>query len=135
MVSRVIPVDAFDLVVFGGTGDLARRKILPALLRRYCVGQIPPNASIIGAARSGMERAEYQEFVRIALQEFVPEKTGTAELEGFLERVDYVQIDARGTEGWADLVARFPQDRIRAFYFSVSPVKFGDLAERIRSNG
>ena len=135
MVSRVIPVDAFDLVVFGGTGDLARRKILPALLRRYCVGQIPPNASIIGAARSGMERAEYQEFVRIALQEFVPEKTGTAELEGFLERVDYVQIDARGTDGWADLVARFPHDRIRAFYFSVSPVLFGDLAERIRSNG
>ena len=31
MVSRVIPVDPFDLVIFGGTGDLARRKILPAL--------------------------------------------------------------------------------------------------------
>ena len=34
MVSRVIPVDPFDLIIFGGTGDLAQRKILPALYRR-----------------------------------------------------------------------------------------------------
>ena len=36
MVSRVIPVEPFDLIIFGGTGDLARRKILPALFRRFC---------------------------------------------------------------------------------------------------
>ena len=36
MVSRVIPVDPFDLVIFGGTGDLAQRKILPGLFRRFC---------------------------------------------------------------------------------------------------
>ncbi|MFT7448290.1 MAG: glucose-6-phosphate 1-dehydrogenase [Glaciecola sp.] len=41
MVSRVIPVDPFDLVIFGGTGDLARRKILPGLFRRFCSGQMP----------------------------------------------------------------------------------------------
>ena len=35
MVSRVIPVDSFDLVIFGGTGDLAKRKILPGLYRRF----------------------------------------------------------------------------------------------------
>jgi len=52
MVSRVIPVDPFDLVIFGGTGDLARRKILPALFRRFCDGQMPREARIIGAART-----------------------------------------------------------------------------------
>ena len=41
MVSRVIPVEAFDLVIFGGTGDLARRKVLPGLFRRFCAGQMP----------------------------------------------------------------------------------------------
>ena len=35
MVSRVIPVDPFDLTIFGGTGDLAKRKILPGLFRRH----------------------------------------------------------------------------------------------------
>ena len=43
MVSRVIPVEVFDLVIFGATGDLARRKILPGLYRRYLAGQIPEN--------------------------------------------------------------------------------------------
>ncbi|MDY6859083.1 MAG: glucose-6-phosphate dehydrogenase, partial [Pseudomonadota bacterium] len=52
MVSRVIPVDPFDLIIFGGTGDLARRKILPALYRRFWAGQMPPEARIIGAARA-----------------------------------------------------------------------------------
>ena len=52
MVSRIIPVDPFDLVIFGGTGDLARRKILPGLFRRFCAGQILPGARIIGAART-----------------------------------------------------------------------------------
>ena len=57
MVSRVIPVDPFDLVIFGGTGDLARRKILPGLFRRFCAGQMPENARVIGAARTEMDRA------------------------------------------------------------------------------
>ena len=55
MVSRVIPVDPFDLVIFGGTGDLARRKILPGLFRRFCAGQMPPEARIIGASRKDMD--------------------------------------------------------------------------------
>ena len=54
MVSRIIPVDPFDLVIFGGTGDLARRKIFPGLYRRFHAGQMPPDARIIGAARSDM---------------------------------------------------------------------------------
>ena len=60
MASRVIPVDPFDLVIFGGTGDLARRKILPGLFRRYCAGQMPAEARIIGAARSEMSNTEYR---------------------------------------------------------------------------
>ncbi len=55
MVARVIPVDPFDLVIFGGTGDLARRKIIPALFRRHCAGQLENGARIIGAARTEMD--------------------------------------------------------------------------------
>ena len=42
----------FDLVLFGGTGDLAMRKLLPALYRRSCGGQINKESRIIGAARA-----------------------------------------------------------------------------------
>ncbi len=57
MASRVIPVETFDLVIFGGTGDLARRKILPGLFRRFLSGQMPADARIIGAARSDLDAA------------------------------------------------------------------------------
>src|SRR6056297_3882576 len=70
MVSRVIPVDPFDLVIFGGTGDLARRKILPGLFRRFCAGQMPAGSQIIGAARSEMEDGEYRDMVAEAINEF-----------------------------------------------------------------
>ena len=52
MAPRVIPVDPFDLVIFGGTGDLARRKILPGLYRRFQGGQMTDAGRIIGAARA-----------------------------------------------------------------------------------
>ncbi|MDX5402534.1 MAG: glucose-6-phosphate dehydrogenase, partial [Rhodobacterales bacterium] len=70
MASRVIPVDPFDLVIFGGTGDLARRKILPALFRRFCAGQMQPGTRLIGSARAEMTDAEYREFVSASLDEF-----------------------------------------------------------------
>ena len=52
MVSTVIPVQPFDLVIFGATGDLAHRKILPSLYRRLSVHQMPQEARIIGAVQA-----------------------------------------------------------------------------------
>ena len=49
----------FDMVLFGGTGDLAMRKLLPALFRRFLAGQFPARARIISVARSSIERDDY----------------------------------------------------------------------------
>ncbi len=70
MVSRVIPVDPFDLVIFGGTGDLARRKILPGLYRRFWAGQMPEGARVIGASRKAMTHKAFRDFVAEAIAEF-----------------------------------------------------------------
>ncbi|MDQ2092570.1 glucose-6-phosphate dehydrogenase [Rhodalgimonas zhirmunskyi] len=141
MASRVIPVDPFVLVIFGGTGDLARRKILPALFRRFCDGQMEDNSAIIGAARSDLDTAAYRQMVREAIVEFGQEggscEAGT--MEAFLETVHYVSIDARGETGWSELAGlldKLPgEERVRAFYFSVGPSLFGDLAERLHCHG
>lgn len=137
MASRVIPVDPFDLVIFGGTGDLARRKILPGLFRRFCAGQMPPKARIVGAARSDMDSAGYREMVAEALEEFNAGFAHTAKQHtDFLAQIDYVAIDARGDTGWAALQELMKgTDRIEAYYFSVSPALFGDLAERLQQWG
>jgi glucose-6-phosphate 1-dehydrogenase len=135
MVSRVIPVEDFDLVIFGGTGDLARRKILPGLFRRFHSGQMPPEARIIGAARSDMDGDAYRAEVKAALEEFVPERARTDDsLNGFLERIHYVAIDATGEGGWRELSQILRPGVIRAFYFSVAPSLFGALAERLHSH-
>ena len=59
MTAQIIPVATFDLVVFGGTGDLARRKLLPALYYRDLDGQLTADSLIIGVARRKLELAAY----------------------------------------------------------------------------
>ncbi len=136
MVARVIPVDPFDLVIFGATGDLARRKILPGLYRRWREGQIPEGSVIIGAARSDMDAKAFRAQVKDALKEFLPKKELIDEtVTSFLAMLDYVPIDARGDAGWADLAAKMRDDVVRAFYFSVAPALFGDIAQRLHARG
>ncbi|MDY6859549.1 MAG: glucose-6-phosphate dehydrogenase, partial [Pseudomonadota bacterium] len=133
---RVIPVDPFDLIIFGGTGDLARRKILPALYRRFWAGQMPAEARIIGAARAAHDDAEYRAMIRAAIGEFVaPEKQEPATVDAFLERVRYLTLDARGDDGWDALCGMMRKGVVQAFYFSVGPGLFGDLAERLHRHG
>lgn len=136
MVSRVIPVDPFDLVIFGGTGDLARRKILPGLFRRFVAGQMPPESRIIGAARGDLDDAGFRAFVAEAIAEFIPAALrDDGAVAEFTERCGYVAIDAKGAGGWDELKGRMRADVVRAFYFSVAPSLFGDIAERLSSHG
>jgi glucose-6-phosphate 1-dehydrogenase len=136
MVSRVIPVDPFDLVIFGGTGDLARRKILPALFRRFCDGQMPAEARIIGAARTEQSAEDWRDWVAEALEEFVAQHMREADrLAAFLERLVYLAVDARGEGGWDALKGLMRSEAVQAFYFSVAPGLFGELAERLHQFG
>ena len=136
MVSRVIPVDEFDLVIFGGTGDLARRKILPGLFRRFQSGQMPEKSRIIGAARSDIDTKAYRADIDKALQEFMPKDARPKEaVKAFLERLDYVTIDAMGEGGWKELTGMLRKDVVHAYYFSVAPSLFGALAERLHKHG
>ncbi len=136
MVSRVIPVDTFDLVVFGASGDLARRKILPSLYGRMWAGQMPKDARVIGAARSDMSQDEFRAFVRENLLEFVnPARIDDEILETFLGQLDYVAVDATGDGGWDTLREKLRPDSIRAFYLSVGPSLFGEISTRLSEKG
>ena len=134
MVSRVIPVEPFDLVIFGGTGDLARRKILPSLYHRFVLGQMPDEARLIGAARQGLDDEGYRRLVRAAMDEFAPE-ADRSRLDEFLALTSYIPIDAKGEEGWERLKGAVRPECISAYYFSVAPSLFGDIAERLHGHG
>ncbi|MEF2073387.1 glucose-6-phosphate dehydrogenase [Consotaella aegiceratis] len=139
MSSQIIPVDPFDCVVFGGSGDLAERKLLPALYHRDLDGQVPEQARIIGASRSTMSDEEYRNFAREALNAHVASDDQKPEaVDRFLGRLHYRSLDARADEGWAEMKAFLDEaepERIRAFYLAVAPGLFGDIARRVSSEG
>ena len=136
MVARTIPVSPFDLVIFGATGDLARRKILPGLYFRMKAGQMPEGARIIGAARSDLDQAGFRKLVK----EAVAPHTGKGDAEtvkAFLDTLDYVPVDAMGENGWEALGKILDKDArpIRAFYLSVGPSLFDPIAVRLQKTG
>ncbi|GAB4266636.1 MAG: glucose-6-phosphate dehydrogenase [Pararhodobacter sp.] len=136
MAARVIPVDPFDLVIFGATGDLAQRKILPALYRRFAEGQMPAGSRVIGAARTEFDKAGFRAFVDETLTACLDTDPPNPEIRAaFLDALDYVALDARGDQGWTALAALMRPDVVRAFYFSVGPSLFGALAERLGAHG
>jgi glucose-6-phosphate 1-dehydrogenase len=137
MSSQIIPVEPFDYVVFGGTGDLAERKLLPALFHRQLAGQLTEPTRIIGASRTAMTHEEYRKFTLEALQEHLKaEELEESEVAKFLQRVYYVSVDAKSDQGWEDLKKLLDQgkDIVRAFYLAVSPSIFGDIADKIRDH-
>ncbi|WP_170507532.1 glucose-6-phosphate dehydrogenase [Ruegeria arenilitoris] len=134
MVSRVIPVNPFDLVLFGATGDLAQRKILPGLYHRFEVGQMPEDACIIGSARSDMDSDAFRDQIRASMAEFAPEFKKDV-LDRFLSRVSYVTVDASGDAGWSNLAKALRPDVVRAFYLSVGPGLFSGIAHRLNQHG
>ena len=136
MVARVIPVDPFDLVVFGATGDLARRKILPSLWRRFVEGQMPPEALVIGAARSDLTADDFRALTADALAEHLgDEPADPATIKPFLERLDYVTLDAGDEGGWKELAGKMREGVVQAHYFSVAPPLFADLAAGLDRHG
>jgi len=139
MSSQIIPVEPFDYVVFGGSGDLAERKLLPALYHRDHDGQIPEEARIIGASRSELTDDEYRNFAREALTKHVrQEDIHEVSLERFLGRLHYRSIDAQADRGWDELLTLLDeagQERIRAFYLAVGPSLFAPIAYNISQKG
>lgn len=137
MTSQLIPVDPFDYVVFGGTGDLAARKLLPALYRRFRDGQIVGDSRIIGAARAPMGTQEFRQFGAKSLGAHLRADEADEEtIRAFVGRLHYVPVDAGSDRGWSELKDLLgDHDRVRAYYLAVGPAIFGDIAGRLHAHG
>ncbi|MDX1935150.1 MAG: glucose-6-phosphate dehydrogenase [Capsulimonadales bacterium] len=122
-------------VLFGATGDLTRRKLLPALFRLYCEKLLPANFAIVGFALPHSEKPDYHDFVRWSLKEFVAEsdKSGTA-LDEFVALTSFVAAnftDADGYERLAEELLRVEKERStfgnRLFYMATPPALVPDI--------
>jgi glucose-6-phosphate 1-dehydrogenase len=138
--SQLEPVPSFDYVIFGATGDLTMRKLLPALYRRFAEGQVPTDARIIGTARSPLDDEAYRERALKALREFIRgEEFVEATVQRFLRLVHYVSLNGAEAGGnWAGLsekLANDDADRARVFYLATAPDLYGDIAKNIDEKG
>jgi glucose-6-phosphate 1-dehydrogenase len=129
-----------DLTVMGGTGDLALRKLLPALYQSERRGNLAPGTRVIGGSRHELDDAGYRTMVREALHTHVP----AAELdedviERLLGRLRHVVVDADSPEGWDELHGVLKQaesdDVVRVFYLAVAPRLFGPICQRLDDIG
>ncbi len=136
--AQLVPVETFDLIIFGGTGDLAMRKLLPALYHRDCDGQITDDSRIIAASRGAMTRKKYLAQVEASLrQKLVDGKFDEAHWQKFKQRIFYAQADAFESSKWGELTKLLAgkEDRVRVAYLATAPSLFGAIADSMKSNG
>lgn len=128
------PVNPFDLVIFGATGDLAARKLIPAMYHRHCAGQLPEQARIIALGRGSMSSDDYVAAIVEKCRKYIGEQYFDAsDWQEFTNRVDYLQLDAGSDDDFTNLAdhLRDADDRIRIFYLSTSPDLFAGICERL----
>ena len=131
-------VPEFDMVIFGGTGDLAMRKLLPALFHRHCAGVLPADGRIIATARNGYSREQYLEQVERQIDAFVPASRRSAEeWATFRQRLHYVAIDAGEAAGFTQLANLLGEqdERVRVFYLATAPSLFGPICDHLQQAG
>ncbi|WP_127145160.1 glucose-6-phosphate dehydrogenase [Pelagibacterium montanilacus] len=138
MSSRIIPVQPFDYVVFGATGDLTKRKLIPALYHRFRDGQFDERSRIIGVSRTELSDEDFRGLARDAVGEFVkPDYRDEGVIERFVSCFSYIANDVGDRDGWAELEASLRQDPeiVRAFYLAVAPNLFGPICSYLDEKG
>jgi glucose-6-phosphate 1-dehydrogenase len=121
----------FDLILFGGTGDLAMRKLLPALYRRTAAGQCTEQARVIGVARSELKREDYLTQVRASVEGHVGKEFEEKKWQQFAAHVDYCKVDAHAGQDFERLKSMLSdrQDNVRVFFLSTAPDLFVPISE------
>ncbi|MGA9859174.1 MAG: glucose-6-phosphate dehydrogenase [Solirubrobacteraceae bacterium] len=137
-----LPVHPTSLVIFGATGDLAHRKLLPALYNLAHEGQLPERFEVIGVGRRTHEDEEFRDTVLHSIERYSRRKPDPNVLEGLLNDTRYVQGAFDDDEIYAELVRTLQEfdDQAnrrldRVFYLSTAPEFFPLIAGKLGAAG
>ncbi|MGQ0620674.1 MAG: glucose-6-phosphate dehydrogenase [Panacagrimonas sp.] len=129
---------AFDLVLFGGTGDLALRKLLPSLYYSHREARDPSGWRIVGASRQALSREQYLELVTRACKQFIPASDfDEAAWLAFTRHLEYVSIDAKDPAGFVEMARLFKDsaNRVRVFFMSTASILFAPICTNLAAHG
>ncbi|MEE8417033.1 MAG: glucose-6-phosphate dehydrogenase [candidate division Zixibacteria bacterium] len=127
------------MVIFGASGDLTRRKLVPALFNLYCQNLLPERFAVLGVGRSEYTDDSYREFMTESISENCKEKPSDENhLNSFCRTLHYQRTSARGYEELTVLKKRLiamekelQTGGNQIFYLSVPPSAYGKIAQQI----
>ena len=142
--SKKNPIENQILVIFGSNGDLAKRKLLPAVFQLYLDNLLPEKFAVVGAGSQEKDEELNREDVRTALQEFA--KKGVAEnpekLDAFLQNVYYQKVHNQTEEDFGqlkeyldNLSAKLEITENIIYYFSIPPFLYEVVAANLVKYG
>ena len=133
-----VPVGAFDIVIFGATGDLSTRKLLPALYHRWLDGQFPLETRIIGSARSELDRDAFVALTKDACARKQEDGLDEDKWAGFASCLDYIAMDATAKDAsWGGLKNALSgvEGRPCVFYLATPPSLYVPICEGLGAAG
>ena len=129
---------SFDLVLFGGTGDLAWRKLMPALFQAFRHGTLPEGGRIIGVARDALSDAQYRALIRSRFDQVELAKRPSAEeFDRFAALLHFIRMDLSQPADYARLASslreRSPDTVV--MYLATAPALFAVACEQLAAAG
>ncbi|PXA73085.1 glucose-6-phosphate dehydrogenase [Vibrio sp. 11986-1-5] len=136
----VIPENSC-IVIFGASGDLTYRKLVPALYHLYASKQLPESFTILGVSRTEYSDDSYREKLKRSLREL--EQTEPAILDAFCEHLHYQALDTSDVDDYAKLSTRLTQlaeqyqqdQRNTLFYLATPPSLYGVIPACLAAHG
>lgn len=126
-----------DIVIFGGTGDLSLRKIIPALYYRHAEEQLDARGRIFVLGRSEMTVEEFQSFIEKSSREHISAKDFNDKTwKDFAKHLHYARVDAGDNASYAGLAKEILADprEVRVFYLATPASIFGQICKELRAN-
>ena len=136
-------MEATTFVLFGATGDLAKRKIYPALYNLYIDQKLPESFAVVGLGRREFSDEVFQASVEKSIRDFSRrESNDDVILNSFLQAFRYCSLDIGHTEDYVKLLHLIEEQEKgmgsspnRMFYLSVGPEFFEPIAANIKESG
>ena len=132
------PAPASLLTIFGATGDLAQRMLLPSLYSLQAENLLPANLRILGTARSALDREGFANLVEAAIhQRIAAGERNDAAIRGLLDRLDYQAASADDDSSMATLAAKVTtlRDGDVLYHMSTAPKFYGPACQALATHG
>ena len=127
---------ALDFVIFGGSGDLSLRKLMPALYFLYGQGKLAKGSRILGLSRGSITPDEFQDLVLEKLVLYLGDDYDQEQAEAFVGLLDYMELDISNDVSWKKLAVYLTSAGAREviYYMAVPPTLFGPVCQQLSRN-